>query len=302
MGDSARENWRRRRGRKAKGPPFVQLFHHMIDTEAWHRLSLVARAAYVELARVYDGSNNGRLGMSVRTLAARIPCNKDTASKALNELEQAGFADVMKTGVFHRKERHSTEYRLTVHGCDVTGVPASKRFDPRRRWEAVPKRRDPRSGFVGQTVRAGRTAQPGESQSVRPDGTDSGSPAQSSVRPDRTHIESNHARERATKSAVANAHGVIDLTPWPFRASLGREQQQPAPPPPSPTASTTGLDQFERVFRQAVSSGPPPSRSYVAENQRHFTEVCAFGDPGDPDTQRACRLAEELAIYLEGSR
>src|SRR4051794_16141018 len=123
MGATARDSYRRKRGRKINGPPFVQLHYYLLDCEAWHRLSLCARAAYIEVARLYNGTNNGRLAMSVRRLAALIPCATDTASRALTELELAKFLDVTKTGSFRRRERHSSEYRLTAYRCDVTGQP-----------------------------------------------------------------------------------------------------------------------------------------------------------------------------------
>jgi hypothetical protein len=98
MGDSARDNWRRKRGRKVKGPPFVQLYHHMIDSDAWHRLSVAARAGYVEIARSYDGTNNGALVMSVRRLAELIPCSINTAARILRELDDEGFIRPTKVG------------------------------------------------------------------------------------------------------------------------------------------------------------------------------------------------------------
>src|SRR5262249_29943369 len=125
---SARDIYRRKHGKKSNGPPFVQLHYYLLDSDAWHRLSLPARAAYIELARLYDGTNNGRLAMSVRTLAARIPCGKNTASRALEELEVSGFISVMKVGSFDgRHSLRASEYRLMIYRCDVTGELSDKR-------------------------------------------------------------------------------------------------------------------------------------------------------------------------------
>jgi hypothetical protein len=63
---------------------------YMLDSYAWHVLSPHARLAYLEVARLYNGSNNGRLAMSARRLASLLPCNKDTAARALRELEDVG--------------------------------------------------------------------------------------------------------------------------------------------------------------------------------------------------------------------
>jgi hypothetical protein len=146
MSANPRDNYRAKHGKKKNGPPFVQLYYHMVDSAAWHELSLVARAAYVEVARLYDGLNNGSLAMSARRLAELVPCNKDTAARALTELENAGFLAVMKVGSFTRKERHSSEYRLTCYRCDVTGQPPSKEFDPSKKWKQT---RSEKSGQIG---------------------------------------------------------------------------------------------------------------------------------------------------------
>jgi hypothetical protein len=210
MGDTARDNYRRKHGRKSKGPPFVQLHYYLLDSEAWHRLSSSARAGYIELARLYKGVNNGNLAMSARRLAKLIPCNKDTAARVLNELESEGFIDVVKVGTFNRKERLACEYRLTSYRCDVTGELPSKRFDPSKRYAA-------RSEIFGQKARKSRTDERQGSQPVRTNRTVNRNWTQSSVRLSRTHIESNHMRESAPpSSAVASAHLGEELPPWPW--------------------------------------------------------------------------------------
>lgn len=119
-------------GRSTNGPPFVQLFHYMLDSPAWLSLSLPARAAFVELARRYNGANNGLIGMSATELGERIGKSKATAARALNELEEKGFVAVTKVGTFRRKDRQASEYRLTLHRCDVSLHPPSKDFMRRR--------------------------------------------------------------------------------------------------------------------------------------------------------------------------
>jgi hypothetical protein len=130
MGNTARENYQRKRGRKNKLPPFVMLPKWLLDSPAYAALSLKARAALVELLHVYDGFNNGTLGMSVRRLAERLGCSPDTAASALHELDDVGFVDTMTIGSFSRK-RLASEYRLTFHRCDISGALPSKRF---MRW------------------------------------------------------------------------------------------------------------------------------------------------------------------------
>ena len=61
-------NKQNKRGRAKyhhSGPNFVQLFRYMLDCPAYVSLSLAARAALVEVKRGYNGSNNGRVVLSV---------------------------------------------------------------------------------------------------------------------------------------------------------------------------------------------------------------------------------------------
>jgi hypothetical protein len=129
MSATTRETFiKKRRGRKAKAPAFIMLQKWMLDTEAWRALSLPARGAIIELLHIYNGVNNGNLGMSVRRLAERLGCSKATASRVLIELEDVGFIDTVHLGSFTRKQRRASEYRLTWLRCDLTGKLPSKRF------------------------------------------------------------------------------------------------------------------------------------------------------------------------------
>jgi DNA-binding MarR family transcriptional regulator len=121
----------KKRGRKPHGPRFVQLHWYLLDSEAWKALSFGARAAFVEVARLYNGHNNGQLALSARTLAERLGCSKATAARALNELEEKGFVGVQRLGTFRRRDRLATEYFLTLYRNDVNYDPPTKAF---MRW------------------------------------------------------------------------------------------------------------------------------------------------------------------------
>jgi hypothetical protein len=100
----------------------------MLDSPAYLSLSAPARAVLVEIARVCDGSNNGRIGVSVRTAAKRCRLAKDTAARSFHELEDRGFIECVTVGAFSLKIRHASEWRLTWLTCNVTGDLASKKF------------------------------------------------------------------------------------------------------------------------------------------------------------------------------
>jgi DNA-binding transcriptional MocR family regulator len=130
----------RKTRRDQKPGRYVALFHWLMNTAAWQSLGPVERSVYIELARRYAGagSNNGRLPYSVREAADALHIGKSTAARALLVLQERGFIVQVKGGTFHRKSRHSTEWRLTEFGCDVTGSLATKNFT---RWQ--PKTQNP---------------------------------------------------------------------------------------------------------------------------------------------------------------
>ena len=100
----------------------------MTGTPAWHSLKPAERAVYLEVARVYNGCNNGSLALSVRDAADRCNINKDTAGRALRVLEERGFIECVTPGGFSRKTPHATEWRLTEWPCDRSHAPATKAY------------------------------------------------------------------------------------------------------------------------------------------------------------------------------
>lgn len=120
---------------RSKTEPFLKLTWFMLESPAWRSLTPAARAIYIELAKLYNGRNNGWLALSVRDAAQRCRVNKDTAAKALAELQAAGFVECVTPGGFTRKVRHATEWRLTGERCDKTGALPSKAF---MRWRPAP--------------------------------------------------------------------------------------------------------------------------------------------------------------------
>ena len=106
----------------------VRFYRWMLDSPAYLSLGCPARAVLIEISRVYDGMNNGRLGMSVRMLAERCRIARGTARQALAELQDRGFIECVKVGAFDFKVRHASEWRLTAWQCDVTGAMATKKF------------------------------------------------------------------------------------------------------------------------------------------------------------------------------
>jgi hypothetical protein len=117
-----------RRLNKRLDASHVRLYRWILDSPAYLSLSCQARAVLLEIARGHDGTNNGRLGLSIRRASERCNIARGTAARALVELQERGFIDCMTKGGFNRKAPHASEWRLTWWSCDVTGELSSKQF------------------------------------------------------------------------------------------------------------------------------------------------------------------------------
>lgn len=113
---------------------FVALERYMLRSPAWKSLSPPAKCAFIELGNLYDGTNNGRIALSARSLADLLSLSRATATRALQDLAERGFIEAVRPGGFNVKSgtRRSTEWRLTTYRCDVTGERACKTF---MRWQ-----------------------------------------------------------------------------------------------------------------------------------------------------------------------
>jgi hypothetical protein len=119
------------KGRTSSGPTFAPLYHYMTNTEAWRSLSAQDRAVFEELRLLFNGSNNGRIGLSVRSASDRANISKDTAAKSFKNLEERGFIECVTLGGFSRKDPHASEWRLSHLRCNVSDMPPTQAF---RKW------------------------------------------------------------------------------------------------------------------------------------------------------------------------
>lgn len=122
MSRKVNQSGRNREGRH------VRLYHYVLDSPAWRMLTAAERAIYVDLAKRYDGRNNGRIVYSIREAASELSIGKTKAAEALLRLQQLGFVEITRKGFFHGAAKVASEFRLTEHCCDVTGSPATKDF------------------------------------------------------------------------------------------------------------------------------------------------------------------------------
>lgn len=102
----------------------------MMDTPAWKSLGGIERAMYVDMAARYagPGSNNGKIGYSIRTAAKELHIGTSTVKRALDTLQERGFIVCMTKGAFRLKAKHATEWRLTEFVSDASNELATKDF------------------------------------------------------------------------------------------------------------------------------------------------------------------------------
>lgn len=108
-------NYAKSKGRSDKTPSYVGLPKYLIKSPAYKALSSYAKALYVEILFFYNGNNNGEIYMSVRKAAEQLVCAPNTASKALKDLVAKGFIKPKTKGSFTFKQRHATEWIITLH-------------------------------------------------------------------------------------------------------------------------------------------------------------------------------------------
>ncbi len=117
-----------------KLPGFTPLIHYTMQTPAWKALSVYAKALYPELKRRagIHGAKNGAFFMAVREVAEYLGCDKNTASKALHDLQRKGFLVPVQIGHLGIEGvGKATIWRLTELGVVGKSQPPTKEY---MRW------------------------------------------------------------------------------------------------------------------------------------------------------------------------
>lgn len=115
-------------GRSKGEGRFAGIPHSVMNSTGYLQTRPAARAVLLELARLYNGVNNGMIGLSVRTASDRCNISKDTVSKAFQELEDCGLIEAVEKGTYRIKTCKATEWRLLWARCNVAGLTPSRRF------------------------------------------------------------------------------------------------------------------------------------------------------------------------------
>jgi hypothetical protein len=106
---------------RSKFEAHIRLHRGVTNTEAWKSLSCTARALLIEIWCLHNGSNNGRIGFSVRMAKASLHIGSSKAPRAFKELEEKGFLICRYRGRFDAKvnagEGRASEWEITAERC-----------------------------------------------------------------------------------------------------------------------------------------------------------------------------------------
>ncbi|MCE7999082.1 MAG: helix-turn-helix domain-containing protein [Rhodobiaceae bacterium] len=111
-----------RRGRRVntkgrnENEQYARLPYRMAQHPVFRGLSGNALKIWIELRCRYNGSNNGKLFLSLGEAAKLLGMGKSSADRAFKELEHRGFIVKTKQGYWYG--RQATEWRTTDVSCD----------------------------------------------------------------------------------------------------------------------------------------------------------------------------------------
>ena len=144
-----------RTGRSRGAESYVGIPRHVMSSPGFRATSPFARAVLLEVVRLYYGSNNGKLYLSVRQAGSSANCAKDTAWRALKDLEHFGLIEKAKEGLWKALSPAAAQWRLTWRTCDRTGKLPSKAFERLPETGANQKAKKTFSGHTRRTARSG---------------------------------------------------------------------------------------------------------------------------------------------------
>ena len=118
---------------------YISLSYFLLRTQAWRSLSGTSIKVLLELHTRFNGSNNGRVFLSMNEAAEILGMGKSTVQRAYKELAAKGF--IVKT-------RHGSWYGGTAHEWRLTLKPVQnaqgKRIGPPshdyKQWKPPPKK------------------------------------------------------------------------------------------------------------------------------------------------------------------
>ena len=120
----------KKNGRSKGDARHVRFYHWEMESPAFRSLSCPARCLLLEFKALYNGTNNGRIGMGVRQAARLLNRSAGHMSPIFQELEGKGFIKLRTPGTLPNGQgaanAKQAEWSLTEYG--INGQPATKDF------------------------------------------------------------------------------------------------------------------------------------------------------------------------------
>jgi hypothetical protein len=115
------------RSNKKLSGRFVAVPYSVIDSPGYRATASNSKAVFIEIIRLFNGSNNGLIAVSSRMVGALLGISHSSVARALRELVNCGLIRLCKSSSFSQK-RMAAEYRLTHLPCNKTRSPATKEY------------------------------------------------------------------------------------------------------------------------------------------------------------------------------
>ncbi len=120
-------------GRSKIDGQYLALPYSTLHHAAWRNLSAPAIKVFLELRSRFNGSNNGKLRLSLQEGAKLLGMSKTTVGRALDELEKSGFISKTKEGHWYGRKAHEWASSDTP----LDGHPATRDWQNRWKGEAL---------------------------------------------------------------------------------------------------------------------------------------------------------------------
>jgi hypothetical protein len=138
-----------RNGKRPENGQYVPLPYAQLKSNAWRSLSGAAVKLLLELHTRYNGSNNGKLHLSMNEAAEILGMGKATVQRAYVELQEKGFLVLEHPGNWYSRRAH--DWRLTTKPSNVTKSKVTATMEWRN-WSAQKTKRGSETEPSGQTI------------------------------------------------------------------------------------------------------------------------------------------------------
>ena len=131
----ARKRRRANQTGRSEDDQYWNVPYTLAKSDAFRQLTGPALKVFMELRARYNGSNNGKITLSLDESARLLGISKSTSKRAFEVLEERGFIKLRVKGQWYG--RKASQWILTV--CPLNGVPATNDW---KQWRASKELRD----------------------------------------------------------------------------------------------------------------------------------------------------------------